>query len=182
MALILCAIRSIKYWDVRKHGTYFKHDYPSPLQTSKYTPITRRAHGMTSMALSPDGRSLFALSSDNNIYMYNTTVLGHPVERFGACDFACSSYYIKISVSPDGNYIAAGSSKDLYVWEINRPQKRPLIFQGHEREVTGVDWAKDLGNGTEVRSRSSKAAFRTLSTSYFYRDVTITNAYSVSIQ
>jgi denticleless len=103
------------------------------------------------MALSPDGSALYALSSDNNIYMYNTTALGHPVERFGGSNFACSSYYIKISVSPDGNYIAAGSSKDLYVWEINMPQRKPLIFQGHEREVTGVDWAKDLGHGTEVR-------------------------------
>ncbi|KAG0077026.1 hypothetical protein BGZ90_007832 [Linnemannia elongata] len=152
---------SIKYWDVRKHGTYFKHDYPTPLQTSKYTPTTRRAHGMTSMALSPDGRALYALSSDNNIYMYNTTALGHPVERFGGGDFACSSYYIKISVSPDGNYIAAGSSKDLYVWEINMPQRKPLVFQGHEREVTGVDWAKDLGHGTELSGCSDDAKVRT---------------------
>ncbi|KAF9088591.1 hypothetical protein BGX23_007254 [Mortierella sp. AD031] len=152
---------SIKYWDVRKHGTYFKHDYPTPLQISKYTPVTKRAHGMTSIALSPDGSALFALSSDNNIYMYNSTALGHPVERFGGSDFACSSYYIKISVSPDGNYIAAGSSKDLYVWEINRPQKKPLIFQGHEREVTGVAWAKDLGNGTELSGCSDDAKVRT---------------------
>ncbi|KAF9124652.1 hypothetical protein BGW39_007985 [Mortierella sp. 14UC] len=152
---------SIKYWDVRKHGTYFKHDYPTPLQTSKYTPTTRRAHGMTSMALSPDGRALYALSSDNNIYMYNTTALGHPVELFGGSNFACSSYYIKISVSPDGNYIASGSSKDLYVWEINRPQKKPLIFQGHEREVTGVDWAKDIGHGTELSGCSDDAKVRT---------------------
>ncbi|KAG0272339.1 hypothetical protein BGZ95_011919 [Linnemannia exigua] len=152
---------SIKYWDVRKHGTYFKHDYPTPLLTSKYTPTTRRAHGMTSMALSPDGSALYALSSDNNIYMYNTTALGHPVERFGGSDFACSSYYIKISVSPDGNYIASGSSKDLYVWEINRPQKKPLIFQGHEREVTGVDWAKDVGHGTELSGCSDDAKVRT---------------------
>ncbi|KAK3831348.1 MAG: WD40-repeat-containing domain protein [Linnemannia elongata] len=152
---------SIKYWDVRKHGTYFKHDYPTPLQTSKYTPTTKRAHGMTSMALSPDGRALYALSSDNNIYMYNTTALGHPVERFGGSGFACSSYYIKISVSPDGNYIAAGSSKDLYVWEINMPQRKPLVFQGHEREVTGVDWAKDLGHGTELSGCSDDAKVRT---------------------
>ncbi|KAK3846127.1 MAG: WD40-repeat-containing domain protein [Linnemannia gamsii] len=152
---------SIKYWDVRKHGTYFKHDYPTPLLTSKYTPTTRRAHGMTSMALSPDGSALYALSSDNNIYMYNTTALGHPVERFGGSNFACSSYYIKISVSPDGNYIASGSSKDLYVWETNRPQKKPLIFQGHEREVTGVDWAKDLGHGTELSGCSDDAKVRT---------------------
>ncbi|KAG0205602.1 hypothetical protein BGX28_002807, partial [Mortierella sp. GBA30] len=140
---------SIKYWDVRKHGSYFKHDYPTPLQTSSYTPVTKRSHGMTSMALSPDGSALYAVSSDNHIYKYNTTSLCSPVESFGGSDFTCSSYYIKISVSPDGNYIAAGSSKDLYVWEVNRPDTKPLIFHGHESEVTGVDWAKDLGNGTE---------------------------------
>ncbi|KAF9287766.1 hypothetical protein BGZ68_001311 [Mortierella alpina] len=147
---------SVKYWDVRKHGTYFKHDYPKPLQTSSYTPLTKRAHGMTSMALSPDGSALFAVSSDNHIYMYNTTSLCGPVECFGGSNFTCSSYYIKISVSPDGNYIAAGSSKDLYVWEVNRPDKKPLIFHGHESEVTGVDWAKDLGNGTQTMQRCGR--------------------------
>lgn len=105
---------------------------------------------MTAMALSPDGVSLFAVSSDNHIYMYNTTALGGPIQSFGGSGFACSSYYIKISVSPDGRYVAAGSSKDLYVWEIARPHKKPFIFQGPEREVTGVDWARDLGQGTEV--------------------------------
>ncbi|KAF9979676.1 hypothetical protein BGZ75_009350 [Mortierella antarctica] len=152
---------SVKYWDVRKHGSYFKHDYPKPLQTSSYTPLTKRAHGMTSMALSPDGSALYAVSSDNHIYMYNTTALCGPVERFGGSNFTCPSYYIKISVSPDGNYIAAGSSKDLYVWEVNRPDKKPLIFHGHEREVTGVDWAKDLGNGTQLSGCSDDATVRT---------------------
>ncbi|KAG0301113.1 hypothetical protein BGZ98_008606 [Dissophora globulifera] len=152
---------SVKYWDVRKHGSYFKHDYPAPLQTSTYTPLTKRAHGMTSMALSPDGSSLYAVSSDNHIYRFNTMSLGHPVERFGGGNFTCSSYYIKISVSPDGNYVAAGSCKDLYVWEVNRPDRKPLVFQGHEREVTGVDWARDIGNGTELSGCSDDATVRT---------------------
>ncbi|KAF9437826.1 hypothetical protein BGZ76_010990 [Entomortierella beljakovae] len=152
---------SVKYWDVRKHGTYFKHDLPSPLQVSTYTPITKRAHGMTSLALSPDGRSLFAVSSDNHVYMFNATSLSSPVECFGGSNFLCSSYYIKISVSPDGNYIAAGSCKGLYVWEINRPDRKPLIFRGHEKEVTAVDWAKDLGNGTQLAGCSDDATVRT---------------------
>ncbi|GJJ73760.1 denticleless [Entomortierella parvispora] len=152
---------SIKFWDVRNHGSYFRHTFPTPIQASKYTPITKRAHGMTSMALSPDGVSLFAVSSDNHIYMYNTTALDSPIQSFGGSGFACSSYYIKISVSPDGRYIAAGSSKDLYVWEIARPHKKPFIFQGPEREVTGVDWARDLGQGTELSGCSDDATVRT---------------------
>ncbi|KAG0367089.1 hypothetical protein BGZ54_004434, partial [Gamsiella multidivaricata] len=152
---------SVKYWDVRKHGTYFKHCFPTPLETSTYMPTTKRAHGMTSMALSPDGSALYAVSSDNHIYMFNATALGRPVESFGDSNFACSSYYIKISVSPDGNYVAAGSCKDLFMWEVNRPREKPLVFHGHEREVTGVDWAKDLGNGTQLSGCSDDATVRT---------------------
>ncbi|KAG0223010.1 hypothetical protein BGW42_006167 [Actinomortierella wolfii] len=139
----------IKYWDVRKHGSYFKVDYPTPLQTSTYIPRTKRAHGLAAMALSPDGVSLYAVSSDNHLYMYNASTLGAPIRQFTGENFACSSYYIKIAVSPDGQFVASGSSKNLYVWDVDRPHKKPLIFHGHEREVTAVDWAKDLGDGTQ---------------------------------
>lgn len=142
---------SIKYWDVRKHGSHFKVENPTPLQSSTYVPTTKRSHGLVSMALSPDGSALYAVSSDNHVYMYNATNLGSPIRRFSGENFSCSSYYIKISVSPDGDYVATGSSKDLYVWEVNRPEEQPLVFEGPEKEVSGVDWAKDIGNGTQVR-------------------------------
>lgn len=102
------------------------------------------------MALSPDGSALYAVNSDNHIYMFNTKALGNPVEQFGGHGFTCSSYYIKIGVSPDGNFVATGSCNGLYAWEVNKPQMPPLIFHGNEREVTGVDWAPDAGNGTQV--------------------------------
>ncbi|KAG0231002.1 hypothetical protein BGX31_005671 [Mortierella sp. GBA43] len=154
-------LSSIKYWDVRKHGTYFKHDFPTPLETSTYAPTTKRSHGMTSMALSPDGSALYAISSDNHIYMYNTTALGAPVEQYGAPGFSCSSYYIKVRVSPDGNFIAAGSCNNLHVWEVNSPKRQPLVFHGLEKEVTGVDWAPDVGNGTQLSGCSDDATVRT---------------------
>ncbi|KAG0222828.1 hypothetical protein BGW41_005852 [Actinomortierella wolfii] len=150
----------IKYWDVRKHGSYFKVDYPTPLQTSTYIPRTKRAHGLAAMALSPDGVSLYAVSSDNHLYMYNASTLGAPIRQFTGENFACSSYYIKIAVSPDGQFVASGSSKNLYVWDVDRPHKKPLIFHGHEREVTAVDWAKDLGDGTQLSGCSDDATVR----------------------
>ncbi|KAF9428906.1 hypothetical protein BGZ94_000567 [Podila epigama] len=152
---------TVKYWDVRKHGSHFKVENPTPVQTSTYIPTTKRAHGLASMALSPDGSSLYAVSSDNHVYMYNAFTLGKPIRRLSGEAFSCSSYYIKISVSPDGDYLAAGSSKDLYVWEVNRPQEKPLIFEGPEKEVSGVDWAKDIGNGTQVSACSDDATVRT---------------------
>ncbi|KAG0026623.1 hypothetical protein BGZ81_006223 [Podila clonocystis] len=152
---------SIKYWDVRKHGSHFKVENPTPLQSSTYVPTTKRSHGLVSMALSPDGSALYAVSSDNHVYMYNATNLGSPIRRFSGENFSCSSYYIKISVSPDGDYVATGSSKDLYVWEVNRPEEQPLVFEGPEKEVSGVDWAKDIGNGTQLSACSDDATVRT---------------------
>ncbi|KAF9211758.1 hypothetical protein BGZ59_007659 [Podila verticillata] len=152
---------SVKYWDVRKHGSHFKVENPTPLQTSTYVPTTKRSHGLVSMALSPDGSALYAVSSDNHVYMYNATNLGSPIRRFSGENFSCSSYYIKISVSPDGDYVATGSSKDLYVWEVNRPEEQPLVFEGPEKEVSGVDWAKDIGNGTQLSACSDDATVRT---------------------
>ncbi|KAG0026048.1 hypothetical protein BGZ82_009685 [Podila clonocystis] len=152
---------SIKYWDVRKHGSHFKVENPTPLQSSTYVRTTKRSHGLVSMALSPDGSALYAVSSDNHVYMYNATNLGSPIRRFSGENFSCSSYYIKISVSPDGDYVATGSSKDLYVWEVNRPEEQPLVFEGPEKEVSGVDWAKDIGNGTQLSACSDDATVRT---------------------
>ncbi|KAG0333427.1 hypothetical protein BG004_000842, partial [Podila humilis] len=149
---------SIKYWDVRKHGSYFKVDNPTPVQVSTYVPTTKRAHGLVSMALSPDGSALYAVSSDNHVYLYGAISLGKPMRRFSGEQFSCPNYYIKISVSPDGHFVATGSSKDLYVWEVDRPDEQPLVFDGPEKEVSGVDWARDIGNGTQMPI-SVKATF-----------------------
>lgn len=56
------------------------------------------------------------------------------------------SFYIKSSLSPDGQYLLSGSSEEkAYIWNVNNAQ--PLVaLCGHRAEVTCVAWSqtKDL--------------------------------------
>ncbi|XP_076944332.1 uncharacterized protein LOC143614921 [Bidens hawaiensis] len=45
------------------------------------------------------------------------------------------------SSSPDAGHILGGSSDGLaYVWQVDKPQADPIKLEGHEGEVTAVDW------------------------------------------
>lgn len=52
------------------------------------------------------------------------------------------SFYIKSSLSPDGQYLLSGSSEEkAYIWNVNNSQ--PLVaLCGHRAEVTCVAWSQ----------------------------------------
>ncbi len=50
----------------------------------------------------------------------------------------------KISVSPDGRYLAGISDgPDVYLWRMEGLDERPAVFSGHRGTVTGMDWHRD---------------------------------------
>lgn len=56
--------------------------------------------------------------------------------------FTTSSFYIKIDISPCGNFLASGSqNSDVFVWQVQNPQNH-LLLKGHRAEVTGIAWSK----------------------------------------
>ena len=93
------------------------------------------------------GTRLFANSTDNHIYMYDAIRLGPPLSRFTHPNYRCSSFYVRMSISPDGRFLVSGSSdKRMYIWEMDAPGEKPVILKGHENEVSSVSWCKtDLG-------------------------------------
>ncbi|ORY02781.1 WD40 repeat-like protein [Basidiobolus meristosporus CBS 931.73] len=134
----------VKIWDTRKHGSHSLKPYTLPIATSLHKGPAKRAHGISSLALDPSGNRLFAASTNNQISMYSTTSLGSPMLTFSAPTYKCSTFYVKIALSPDAKFLASGSSdKNLYVWEIDSPTKPPLILKAHENEVTSVAWYKN---------------------------------------
>ncbi|KAL1917507.1 uncharacterized protein VTP21DRAFT_3900 [Calcarisporiella thermophila] len=132
----------IKYWDLRSSFRAF----PSPIACSESVE-SKRPRGLTWMTLDPSGSHIFASSLDNHVYQYNAHFLGAPLRRFTAPDYRCKSFFIRCTVSPDGQFIASGSAGDhMYCWEVERPERGAMAFRGHKGEVTSVDWCKrDIG-------------------------------------
>lgn len=129
---------------------------------------TTRPHGISSMALAPDGRKLYALSTDsrcvrtsptgtrrktepfppNSIYAFDPTNLTHsaPLTTFHTPLARYSSFYIRCAVSPCSRFLASGSSDgSVFVWDTEgRGGPEEVVrLVGHEAEVSGLDWAHE---------------------------------------
>ena len=128
---------------------------PSPLVTL-HPPCGShaRARGIVSLSADVTGTRLLAASTNSKIYVYDTRwhvkSTHHPtggsleehVLSFGG--HAVDSFYVKTTFSPDGHFIASGSSDGgLYVWEVARPELPPFVYWGHKSEVTAVAWRSD---------------------------------------
>ena len=58
-----------------------------------------------------------------------------------------SSFYVRLSVSPDGKRLASGTCKGgLMTWDVSRDgaKKATRFGDGREREVCAVDWGNEL--------------------------------------
>ncbi|XP_058804222.1 protein lethal(2)denticleless isoform X2 [Phymastichus coffea] len=128
----------IKVWDLRKNYTTHKKD-PIPKYTMNYGGKSN-SNGFTSLVVCPYGITLYASCMDNTIYAYN--VLSYnpkPIaEYYGHKN---STFYVKACLSPDGKYLASGSSDELaYIWHTKKPGTPLLKLSGHREEVTCIAW------------------------------------------
>lgn len=97
--------------------------------------------GYTNLMVDNSGLKLYVNCMDNNIYCYNlATYSPEPLIRY--VGLRNSTFYIKSSLSPDGQYLLSGSSDEkAYIWNIGNPQ--PLLaLVGHTVEVTCVAWSR----------------------------------------
>ncbi|XP_053565334.1 denticleless protein homolog [Bombina bombina] len=129
----------VKMWDLRKNYTSYRQD-PVPAKTFPYAGNSTRKLGYSSLVLDSTGSSLFANCTDDNIYMFNVTGLkSDPVSVFNG--HQNSTFYIKSSVSPDGQFLLSGSSnQSAYIWQVSDPMAPPTMLLGHSQEVTSVTW------------------------------------------
>lgn len=74
--------------------------------------------------------------------MYDTIHNATPLRKFNNPDYRCATFYIRAAVSPDGRFIASGSSDhSVYIWEVDATVDAPIKLPGHSQEVSGVSWS-----------------------------------------
>ncbi|KAL7340129.1 hypothetical protein BJY59DRAFT_760462 [Rhodotorula toruloides] len=139
----------VKVWDLRR--SHRSRVNPSSYETNEEALTsmeTTRPHGISSMALAPDGRKLCALSTDSRIYALDPTNLTHsaPLTTFHTPLARYSSFYIRCAVSPCSRFLASGSSDgSVFVWDTEGKggPEEVVRLVGHEAEVSGLDWAHE---------------------------------------
>ncbi|XP_026668356.1 protein lethal(2)denticleless isoform X2 [Ceratina calcarata] len=138
--LISCAAGDglIKVWDLRKNYTVHKRD-PVAKHTMNHVENSRRT-GFSSLLICPARITLYASCMDNIIYTYNiSSYNSKPMGEFYG--HQNRTYYVKTCLSPDGRYIASGSSDELaYIWRTNKPGAPVVQLSGHTEEVTCIAW------------------------------------------
>ncbi|GAA6000019.1 hypothetical protein JCM10207_006015 [Rhodosporidiobolus poonsookiae] len=137
----------VKVWDLRR--SHSRRVNPATLETNEDALLnldSARPHGIASMTLAPDGRKLYALSTDSQIYAFDplNLTLPTPLTTFSSPHAHYSSFYVRCAVSPCSRYLASGSSDGgVLLWDTEGSGKDAVRVVGHEREVSGLDWAAD---------------------------------------
>ncbi|KAI8849026.1 WD40-repeat-containing domain protein [Chytridium lagenaria] len=133
----------VKFWDMRQHGAHWKKNAPQPVEKSALPEYATRPHGLSSLTLCPTGTRLFASCMDHSVHQYSTRNLGVPDAVFSSANLRICSFYVRTTVSPDGGFVACGSTDSgLHVWEVERPELPPLVMGAHQGEVTALSWSK----------------------------------------
>lgn len=123
---------------MRRNYTSYKKE-PLPKHSIPY-PGSSTFKGYTNLIVDNAGVKLYVNCMDNNIYAYNlATYSTDPLIRYTG--LRNSTFYIKSSLSPDGQYLLSGSSDEkAYIWNVDNAQ--PLVaLVGHTVEVTCVAWS-----------------------------------------
>ncbi|XP_012271438.1 protein lethal(2)denticleless isoform X2 [Orussus abietinus] len=138
--LVSCAAGDglIKVWDIRKNYTAYKRE-PVAKHTISYCGGSTR-NGFTSLLICPARLILYANCMDNIVYAYNIASYSSiPVAEFYG--HKNSTFYVKTCLSPDGRYLASGSSDEhAYIWRTDRPGGPMVKLYGHTEEVTCIAW------------------------------------------
>ncbi|KZV43410.1 denticleless proteinA-like [Dorcoceras hygrometricum] len=113
------------------------HACPNPESSSGRK---RLSNGISSLSQDLNGVFITASCMDHRIYLYNVLQLEKgPIRTFSGGRI--ESFFVKAAISPNAAHILSGSSDgNAYIWQVNDPHLDPIILEGHDGEVTAVDW------------------------------------------
>lgn len=129
---------AVRLWDI---GNGNKVDEAKPFQGQ-----------VTSVAFSPrGGMQILCNSRDNRLKLLDARSLD-PVQVLTHDSFHTSYNWSRAAFSPDGQYVAAGSSTGtMHVWSIDSGRAIKNL-KGHDTAVSSCAWAPGVGGWQQVAS------------------------------
>jgi WD40 repeat protein len=75
--------------------------------------------------------------------MFSTKSISKPWTAFSEPSYTSYSngFFVRTTVSPDGAFVASGSSSgSVYIWEVKEPRRPAILLQAHQAECSSVSW------------------------------------------
>jgi denticleless len=163
-------ISIVKLWDLRFPASEKKTPKPSamawgelPDPTTNCANPSRRARSINALVESPTTGDLFAMCGDSKIHALRPACARSSDEgidtqailprTYTDPNLRVSTFYLRASISPDGKYLACGSTYGgIMAWDINgktdakgEVKATRLGFGKREdTEVSAIDWGHDM--------------------------------------
>ncbi|KAF9534901.1 WD40-repeat-containing domain protein [Crepidotus variabilis] len=155
----------LRLWDLRAPSTpkrktkVSKPAKPLELCSSSGDPTTlhgsRRPRGIISITpgSGPSAGHIFAIGADSRIHTYDLQTLTPQRVSFQHENLQTNSFYVGVSVSPCGRWLACGGSGtqgNSFVFDVENavrpwaPVYPGVELRGQRGEVGAVDWARDM--------------------------------------
>ncbi|XP_067851641.1 autophagy-related protein 16-1-like isoform X2 [Heptranchias perlo] len=118
--------KKIRFWDIRTESIVREMELQGRI---------------TALDLSPERTELLTCSRDDLVKIIDlrTNVIR---QSFSSQGFKCGSDWTRVTFSPDGKFVAAGSSDGtLYVWSVDSGKTERTLGKHHSSSINAVSWS-----------------------------------------
>jgi autophagy-related protein 16-1 len=140
-----------------KHGMAAK-DSSLSLHFMSYLIAGIHEGGITSVQFNPsDSTQVLTNSLDSSLKIVDVRT-GTAVQTLRHAEFSTSHGWSRSVYSPDGRYVASGSSSNgnVFVWDTSNGELKAKLSGGHQAGVVGIDWCRGGSGGQQVASIDRK--------------------------